>query len=103
MSVRVTTHVLDTSAGRPAEGVRVVLERAAGDGWELVGQADTGSDGRAGDFAPVAGGRHRLRFGTAAHSAFFPEVIVQFAVGDEDHLHLPLLLNPYGYSTYRGS
>jgi 5-hydroxyisourate hydrolase len=99
----VTTHVLDTSAGHPARGVAVVLERAAGDGWELVGRADTDADGRVRDLGPVAAGRHRLRFDTAAYSAFYPEVTVQFAVGDEDHLHLPLLLNPYGYSTYRGS
>jgi 5-hydroxyisourate hydrolase len=81
----------------------VVLERSTGDGWELVGQAHTDADGRVGDLGPVAAGLHRLRFDTAAYSAFYPEVSVQFVVGDEDHLHLPLLLNPYGYSTYRGS
>jgi 5-hydroxyisourate hydrolase len=113
---RITTHVLDTSAGRPAEGVPVVLERAApeGDGWELVGRGTTGADGRQGDLAPdgrrLAGGTYRLRFDTGAYftrsgrRAFFPEVSVVFAIDEGDeHQHVPLLLAPYGYSTYRGS
>jgi 5-hydroxyisourate hydrolase len=113
---RITTHVLDTSSGRPAEGVPVVLERAApeGEDWEVVGRGTTDSDGRQRDLAPdgrrLAGGRYRLTFDTGAYftrsglKAFFPEVSVVFAVSDgEEHEHVPLLLNPYGYSTYRGS
>jgi 5-hydroxyisourate hydrolase len=113
---RITTHVLDTSAGRPAEGVPVVLERAApeGDGWEVVGRGVTDADGRQRDLAPdgrrLAPGRYRLRFDTGAYftrsgtQAFFPEVAVVFAIDDRDgHEHVPLLLAPYGYSTYRGS
>jgi 5-hydroxyisourate hydrolase len=104
VSVPVSTHVLDTTAGSPAQGVPVVLERAAGAGWEPLGSGTTGPDGRVGDIGAVDAGRHRLRFDTGAFSAFYPEVTVQFAVaGDEHHLHLPLLLNPFGYSTYRGS
>jgi len=112
----VTTHVLDTSSGRPAEGVPVVLERAApeGDGWEVVGRGVTDADGRQRDLAPdgrrLAPGRYRLTFDTAAYftrtgrQAFFPEVAVVFAIGEGDrHEHVPLLLAPYGYSTYRGS
>jgi 5-hydroxyisourate hydrolase len=98
----VTTHVLDTSAGRPAEGVAVVLERGADGGWEPAGRGATDADGRVGDLGPAAPGRWRLRFATAG--PFYPEVTVEFVVsGEEDHLHLPLLLNPFGYSTYRGS
>jgi 5-hydroxyisourate hydrolase len=108
---RVTTHVLDTSSGRPAEGVPVVLERAAGDRWEVVGEGTTDADGRVRELGPAVGaGRHRLRFDTAAYlgpRAFFPEVAVVFAIdggeGARDHEHVPLLLSPYGYSTYRGS
>jgi 5-hydroxyisourate hydrolase len=113
---RVTTHVLDTSVGRPAEGVPVWLERSApdGGGWEQVGRGTTDADGRLGDLAPdgrrLAGGRYRLSFDTAAYftrsgrRAFYPEVSIVFAIEDEeDHYHVPLLLNPYGYSTYRGS
>jgi 5-hydroxyisourate hydrolase len=107
---RVTTHVLDTSSGRPAAGVAVVLERATQDGWEVVGEATTDADGRVRELGPeLPAGRCRLRFDTAAYlgpRAFFPEVAVVFAVGGEDgrdHEHVPLLLSPYGYSTYRGS
>jgi 5-hydroxyisourate hydrolase len=113
---RITTHVLDTSAGRPAEGVPVVLERAApdGDGWEVVGRGLTDADGRQADLAPngrrLAGGTYRLTFDTGAYftrggrQAFFPEVSVVFAIEEgEEHEHVPLLLAPYGYSTYRGS
>jgi 5-hydroxyisourate hydrolase len=113
---RITTHVLDTSSGRPAEGVPVLLERAApeGEGWEEIGRGTTDADGRLGDLAPngrrLAGGRYRLTFDTGAYftrsgrEAFFPEVTVVFTVADGDeHAHVPLLLNPFGYSTYRGS
>ena len=113
---RITTHVLDTSSGRPAEGVPVLLERAdpAGEGWEVVGRGLTDADGRQRDLAPngrrLAGGTYRLTFDTGAYftrtgrQAFFPQVSVVFAIeeGDE-HQHVPLLLAPYGYSTYRGS
>jgi 5-hydroxyisourate hydrolase len=113
---RITTHVLDTSAGRPAEGVPVVLERAAPEGhrWEVVGRGTTDADGRQRALAPdgrrLAGGTYRLTFDTGAYftrsgrQAFFPEVSVVFEIEEgEEHLHVPLLLNPYGYSTYRGS
>ncbi len=103
----ISTHVLDTARGRPAAGVAVALERAAGGAWEAVGRAVTDADGRVPRLGPVAAGRYRLVFDTAAYhgdDAFYPEVCVQFAVADgAGHLHLPLLLNPYGYSTYRGS
>ena len=103
----VTTHVLDTSRGVPAAGVAVVLERYGADGWDVVGRASTDADGRVPALGPVPAGRYRLRFDTGAYlgrGAFYPEVSVQFAVEDgEGHLHLPLLLNPFGYSTYRGS
>jgi 5-hydroxyisourate hydrolase len=93
----ISTHVLDTSRGRPACGVPVTLE---GDG--LVRHAVTDDDGRVASFGIVAAGHYRLVFDTAAHSDFFPRVSVDFTVGDE-RLHVPLLLNPFGYSTYRGS
>ena len=113
---RITTHVLDTASGRPAEGVPVVLERADPNGaaWELVGRGVTDTDGRLADLAPagrrLAAGRYRLTFDTGAYftrtgvRAFFPEVSVVFAIGEgEEHHHVPLLVAPYGYSTYRGS
>ena len=104
---RITTHVLDTASGRPAEGVPVVLERADpnGGGWEVVGRGTTDADGRQRALAPdgrrLAGGTYRLTFDTGAYftrtgvRAFFPEVAVVFAIdeGDEHH-HVPLLVAP---------
>jgi 5-hydroxyisourate hydrolase len=102
----VTTHVLDTSRGRPAAGIRVLLERAVDSGWQAVGRGTTDADGRVSDLlaAHPEAGRYRLTFDTSAYSNFYPEVTVTFVVdhGDE-HYHVPLLLSPFGYSTYRGS
>ena len=106
---RITTHVLDTAQGRPAAGVTVTLER--GPDWTPVGNGRTGDDGRLADLgAAEDAGRYRLRFDTGAYfeaagrSAFFPEVTVEFTVEHPDeHHHVPLLLSPFGYSTYRGS
>jgi 5-hydroxyisourate hydrolase len=104
----ITTHVLDLAAGSPAYGMAVVLERQAGDGWHEMARARTDRDGRARELgAAPAPGRFRLRFDTAGYlgdDAFFPEVVVQFAVQEVDQqLHVPLLLSQFGYSTYRGS
>jgi 5-hydroxyisourate hydrolase len=108
----ITTHVLDTARGRPAAGVPVVLERAADSGWRAVARGTTDADGRAGELlssAPQAG-RYRLTFDTDVYfravgeTGFYPEVSVTFVVGQgEEHCHVPLLLSPFGYSTYRGS
>ena len=104
----ITTHVLDLAAGRPAAGVAVVLEQESGGGWHELARGRTDGDGRVGDLgAAPEPGRYRLRFDTAGYlgaDAFFPEVALQFAVArPEEHLHVPLLLSPFGYSTYRGS
>ena len=103
-----SSHVLDTSRGRPAAGVPVELSSVTG---EVLDSAVTDADGRVtglgGD--PLPPGDYRLRFDTAAHFVatgqvgFYPEVVVAFTIGDEAHYHVPLLLNPFGYSTYRGS
>ena len=98
---QVTTHVLDTAAGRPAAAVAVRLEGDAG----VVATGETDADGRIDDLGPdqLEPGTYRLRFDTAVRSSFFPEVVVAFAVADDSHVHVPLLLSPFGYSTYRGS
>jgi 5-hydroxyisourate hydrolase len=101
---RITTHVLDTARGRPAAGVRVALERGGDDGWAQIATASTDADGRVPDLGTVDPGQHRLTFDTGPLSSFFPRVVVHFTVAaGEDHYHVPLLLSPYGYSTYRGS
>jgi 5-hydroxyisourate hydrolase len=111
----ITTHVLDTSLGRPATGVPVTLERSRGEhGWELLGQGENDADGRLRTLLPsgqpLVAGRYRLIFDTRRYfdnrgvRAFYPTVIVTFdAAAGEPHYHLPLLLSPFGYSTYRGS
>lgn len=111
----ITTHVLDTSLGRPAAGVPVVLELLTGEGnWKLIGQGSTDADGRLAGLLPpgstLVEGTYRLRFDTAAYfrarnaQSFYPNVTVVFTVRDPgQQYHIPLLLSPYAYSTYRGS
>lgn len=107
----ITTHVLDTARGRPAAGVAVRLER----GPKLLGRGATDEDGRLRDLLPddappLERGTYRLVFETERYFAgqgiasFYPEVAVVFQVRDpEQHYHVPLLLSPFGYSTYRGT
>ena len=111
----ITTHVLDTARGRPAAGVSVILEtRVAGGGWQTLGRGVTNDDGRLRDILPpehaLVEGSYRLTFDVASYFAaqqtagFYPEVSVTFVVRDAAaHYHVPLLLSPYGYTTYRGS
>ena len=109
----ITTHVLDTAAGRPGRAIAIELERHDGGSWHPVGAGVTDDDGRLRTLTPVGpvpAGTYRIRFATgpyfAAHgvTGFFPLVEIQFTVEDGgQHYHVPLLLSPYGYSTYRGS
>jgi 5-hydroxyisourate hydrolase len=110
--IRITSHVLDISAGRPASGLAVRLERAGPGSPAALASATTDADGRVGDWLPagVPAGRYRLVFETGAwfHSAgrdtLYPEVAIELELRDEaPHYHLPLLLSPFAYSTYRGS
>ncbi|MFE3853990.1 hydroxyisourate hydrolase [Streptomyces griseorubiginosus] len=128
----VSTHILDTSVGRPAEGVAVRISARSGrsaDGqggaWQALGGSATDADGRCKDLpAPPEGTSHvRLDFEVEPYflkkqadaqqdapanrdsgaGVFFPEVAITFAVEPGEHYHVPLLLNPFGYSVYRGS
>lgn len=111
----ITTHILDTSRGRPAGGVLVVLESRSAEGdWTMIGQGMTDVDGRLRELlpkdAPLEAATYRLTFDTGAYfsrqniESFYPEVTIVFTVRHAgEHYHVPLLLNPYGYSTYRGS
>jgi len=110
----ITTHVLDTALGRPAAGVPVTLEAKSEDGWHVVGRGATDADGRRRDLAPpdfvLTEGAYRLTFDAGTYFAatgtegFYAEVVVSFVVRDAAaHYHVPLLLSPYGYTTYRGS
>ena len=107
-----STHVLDAVSGEPAAGVTVALSRRSADGtWIEVASAGTDADGRVRDLAPqgLEPVDHRLVFDTAAYFAatgqtgFYPEVAITFRVDEERHYHVPLLLSPFAFSTYRGS
>lgn len=112
----ITTHVLDTSQGQPAGGVpvRLEVESDTEQGWQMIGTGVTDEDGRLKQLLPagfsLSAGTYRLTFDTRAYFAsqgvagFYAEVSVVFSVRDvSQHYHVPLLLSPYGYSTYRGS
>ncbi len=105
-----STHVLDTALGRPAEGIRVELEHNG----SVIGSGITDADGRVRDLqeknAQLTAGDYALRFSVADYfsatgrDSFYREIAVNFRISAEsDHYHVPLLLSPYGYSTYRGS
>jgi len=105
-----STHVLDIAAGRPAAGIEVRLEAFDGGGWRPVTGAVTDADGRVGDLLgdeTLARGEYRLIFEVEPYlgdDAFYPEVTIVFRVADAgEHHHVPLLLGPFGYTTYRGS
>ena len=97
----ITTHVLNTALGSPAAGLPVTLE-VYGHEWTVLAATETDTDGRArlSEDAPL--GRYRITF-TLGADAFYPEVSIQFLLRDARHHHIPLLLSPFGYSTYRGS
>ncbi|MER7399251.1 hydroxyisourate hydrolase [Streptomyces sp. NPDC000151] len=127
----VSTHILDTSVGRPAEGVALTLSvRSGSDGaWAAHGVSKTDADGRCKDLPALPEGTTHVRLDfetesyflsnknkqaeaqqdapanrdSGATGAFFPEVAITFAVEPGEHYHVPLLLNPFGYSVYRGS
>jgi 5-hydroxyisourate hydrolase len=109
----ITTHVLDTAQGRPGKAIAIELERAEHGVWHLVGGGITDDDGRLRTLTPqgpVQPGTYRIRFQTGLYfeaqgtPGFFPVVEIQFTVADgAQHYHVPLLLSPYAFSTYRGS
>ncbi|MET9544411.1 hydroxyisourate hydrolase [Streptomyces sp. NPDC006627] len=130
----VSTHILDTSVGRPAEGVAISLSARSGsqERWQALGGSATDADGRCKDLPALPEGTTHVRLDfeteayflakqdtknqqaeaqqdapanrdSGANGAFFPEVAITFAVTPGEHYHVPLLLNPFGYSVYRGS
>lgn len=106
-----STHVLDATSGTPAVGVQVTLSQRQDTTWTDLASGSTDADGRLRDLAPhgIEPGTYRLTFDTSAYHAatgqrgFYPEVSVTFSVDEERHYHVPLLLSPYAFSTYRGS
>lgn len=111
-SSHITTHILNTAAGCPAAHVAVELSTRSGTGWTTIATGQTDSDGRARELGPenLEPGDYRLTFAIGEYfanqgvSTFFPEVTLTFTLADADeHYHVPLLISPFAYSTYRGS
>ena len=111
----ITTHILDTARGRPAAGIPVVLEQHSGGGeWTAIGRGETDHDGRLGTLhpedTPLVPAVYRIRFQTRRYfeslhiDVFYPEVVVVFeTTAGESHYHVPLLIAPFGFTTYRGT
>lgn len=110
---QITTHILDTSIGKPAVGVDIQLHKKNNDDWQLLAQGITNNDGRIPNLLQsdiiVETGTYKMVFDTEGYfkkqnlKSFYPSVSIEFEVFDTAHYHVPLLLNPFGYSTYRGS
>ena len=110
---RLTTHVLDTALGRPAQGVAVELEAQRDGAWQPLARGRTDADGRCSNLlepGSLESGIYRIHFAlddyfrASGRQSFYPEASIVFRVGDPaEHYHVPLLLAPFGFSTYRGS
>ncbi len=111
---QITTHILDTTRGKPAESVTIILyHQETGNGFTELARGITNADGRISDLLPanitLEKGIYKLKFETLAYYdrqmliTFYPFVEIVFEIITDEHYHVPLLLNPYGYSTYRGS
>jgi 5-hydroxyisourate hydrolase len=112
--ITITTHVLDTARGRPAAGIPVTLSVRTGESWTELVRATSGTDGRVPNMIPAQapaspGATYRLSFAVGDYfasqglSAFFPVADVVFRPQEDGHHHVPLLVSPFGYTTYRGS
>jgi 5-hydroxyisourate hydrolase len=111
---QITTHILDTSLGKPAADVPLKLEQKIGESaWKTLAEGTTNADGRVANLLPketlLPLGTYKMTFYTEGYFAeqnrdnFYPVVEIQFHVSDATHYHVPLLLSPFGFSTYRGS
>ena len=110
---QITTHVLDTSIGKPGQNITIQLKKSVGNNWHAIAQGVTNADGRIPDLLPISRvlplGNYQMLFHTSKYfndlnvKGFYPAVEIQFTVFDNSHYHIPLLINPFGYSTYRGS
>lgn len=110
---QITTHILDTAIGRPVAGITIILFREKNKDWAEVARNITDADGRILGFlnndAHVLPGRYKMRFETKDYydknqiTTFYPFVEIIFDITSNEHYHIPLLLSPFGYSTYRGS
>lgn len=111
--IKITTHILDTTKGKPAQNVKISLHKSTNNSFIEVANGYTNDDGRIPDLVPTTtmleAGIYKMKFETKEYfeaqqiATFYPYVEIVFEVNDNQHYHIPLLLNPFGYSTYRGS
>lgn len=110
----ITTHILDTARGTPAAGVEILLTKHDGSQWQSIGGGKTNTDGRIADLCKdhpnLSAGTYKMHFNTQQYfsavgdAVFYPYAEVVFVISEDNaHYHIPLLLSPFGYSTYRGS
>ncbi|HQY21684.1 MAG TPA: hydroxyisourate hydrolase [Ignavibacteria bacterium] len=110
---QITTHVLDTSLGRPGKNIKVELFQKNENEWKLTAEGITNDDGRCTDLLEKSNvpeyGIYKIKFYSGDYfnssdtKTFYPYIEITFQISDDEHYHVPLLLNPFGYSTYRGS
>lgn len=110
---QITTHILDTVIGKPVQGVTIILYAWQDLEWEIIGSGITNQDGRIADLVSkdviVAPGTYKIAFHTGAYfkrssiQTFYPHIEITFEITGSEHYHIPLLVSPFGYSTYRGS
>ena len=110
---QLTTHILDTTRGKPAQGVRISLHQQHEEDWKEIGLGTTNNDGRVMDLLKkdtlLSLGIYKMRFETGEYfdkqgiQSFYPFVEIIFNITAQEHYHIPLLISPHGYSTYRGS
>lgn len=109
---QITTHILDTSLGKPAAGITIILYSGSIDTWNEIARGVTNNEGRIPDLLKkelLQHGIYKMRFETKDYfdkkqvATFYPYVEIVFDIDTDEHYHIPLLLNPFGYSTYRGS
>ncbi len=110
---QLTTHILDTTKGKPAQNVKIILYKNHNNSFEEIASGITNTDGRIPDLLPkdliVEKGIYKMKFETKTYfdsmsvQTFYPFVEIVFNIETAEHYHIPLLLNPFGYSTYRGS
>lgn len=110
---QITTHILDTTKGKPATGVRISLYQQHNEDWKEIGIGTTNNDGRVSDLlkkdALLDLGIYKMRFETGEYfdkqgiQSFYPFVEIIFTITTKEHYHIPLLISPHGYNTYRGS
>ena len=111
--IKITSHILDTSSGKPAEGITLILHKGGNDEWTEISRSITNADGRTpspiNDDQSLVPGIYKIRFETKDYfdkehlPSFYPFIEIIFEIKDAEHYHIPLLLSPFGYSTYRGS